>query len=263
MLFSRRAASELLLAPGDRAEMLFADPEGGLRRDRFRVSGIYDTGMEEMDRMLVVGDLRDVRRLAGWGPGEASGCEVTAAGVAEAGAVAARIEDALFRSELEETANLAAVSIGEEYAHIFDWLRAHDVNAAVVIAVMLAVAFFNMAAALLVLVFERMRMIGVLRTMGMTGHAVQRLFLWRSSFILLRGAVWGNLAGVALCLAQRHFHLLKLSSEGYMLSEVPVALEWGWLLALDGGAAAAIVLLMTLPARVAAAVKPSETIHYE
>ncbi len=106
-------------------------------------------------------------------------------------------------------------------------------------------------------------MIGVLRTMGMTGRAVQRLFLWRSSFILLRGAVWGNLAGVALCLAQRHFHLLKLSSEGYMLSEVPVALEWGWLLALDGGAAAAIVLLMTLPARVAAAVKPSETIHYE
>ncbi len=85
--------------------------------------------------------------------------------------VAARIEDALFRSELEETANLAAVSIGEEYAHIFDWLRAHDVNAAVVIAVMLAVAFFNMAAALLVLVFERMRMIGVLRTMGMTGRA--------------------------------------------------------------------------------------------
>ena len=120
-----------------------------------------------------------------------------------------------------------------------------------------------LAAALLVLVFERMRMIGVLRTMGMTGRAVQRLFLWRSSFILLRGAVWGNLAGVALCLAQRHFHLLKLSSEGYMLSEVPVALEWGWLLALDGGAAAAIVLLMTLPARVAAAVKPSETIHYE
>ena len=263
VLFSRRAASELLLAPGDRAEMLFADPEGGLRRDRFRVAGIYDTGMEEMDRTLVVGDLRDVRRLPGWGPGEASGCEVTAAGVAEAGAVAARIEDALFRSELEETANLAAVSIGEEYAHIFDWLRAHDVNAAVVIAVMLAVAFFNMAAALLVLVFERMRMIGVLRTMGMTGRAVQRLFLWRSSFILLRGAVWGNLAGVALCLAQRHFHLLKLSSEGYMLSEVPVALEWGWLLALDGGAAAAIVLLMTLPARVAAAVKPSETIHYE
>ena len=134
VLFSRRAASELLLAPGDRAEMLFADPEGGLRRDRFRVSGIYDTGMEEMDRMLVVGDVRDVRRLAGWGPGEASGCEVTAVGVAEAGAVAARIEDALFRSELEETANLAAVSIGEEYAHIFDWLRAHDVNAAVVIA---------------------------------------------------------------------------------------------------------------------------------
>ncbi|MEG1405884.1 MAG: FtsX-like permease family protein, partial [Alistipes sp.] len=136
-------------------------------------------------------------------------------------------------------------------------------NAIVIISIMLIVAFFNMASALLILVLERTRMIGLLKAMGMRNGAVQRIFLWRATFITLRGLAWGNGVGIGLCLLQQHLHLIKLSSEGYLLSEVPIALGWGWWAALNLGVIAVIMLLLLLPARVVATVNPSETIRYE
>ena len=79
------------------------------------------------------------------------------------------------------------MSVGERYPAVFDWLKAHDVNAAVVIAVMVAVAFFNMASALLILVLERTRMIGLLKAMGMENRRIRRIFLYRAAFIVGRG----------------------------------------------------------------------------
>ena len=81
---------------------------------------------------------------------------------------------------------------------------------------------------------------------------------------LLRGgkaALSNSLIGV--CLVQKYFHVVKLSSEGYLLSEVPVALGWGWWLALNAGVVAAIVALLVVPACIVSTVKPDESIRYE
>ena len=98
---------------------------------------------------------------------------------------------------------------------------------------MVAVAFFNMASALLILVLERTRMIGLLKAMrdGRTA-ASRRIFLYRAAFIVGRGLLWGNLAAGLLCLAPSAFRTCSGSTPaGYMLSEVPVAVSAGWWLA--------------------------------
>lgn len=151
----------------------------------------------------------------------------------------------------------------ELYASIFDWLKAHDVNAAVIIVIMLVVAFFNMTSALLILVLERTRMIGLLKAFGMRNGQLRQVFLWRASFITLRGLAWGNAVGLGLCFVQRYFHVVRLSSEGYLLSEVPISLGWGWWLALNAGAVAAIVALLVVPTYIVSTVKPDESIRYE
>lgn len=263
ILLSRNLSEKLMLGVGDRVEMLFVEPNDVPRRDRFKVSGIYSSGMEEMDAAVILTDLRNVQRLSEWEPDEISGYEIFTTDLDEAQAYTRRLGRTLLYDEAGGTENLAVTSITERYPNIFDWLRAHDVNTVVVIVIMLVVAFFNMTSALLILVLERTRMIGLLKALGMDNGQLRRIFLYRAGFITLRGLAWGNLIGLGACLLQHEFHIVKLNAEGYMLSEVPVALGWGWWWLLNAGFVAAIVLLLLLPTHIVSSVKPDESIRYE
>ena len=263
ILLSRGMAEKLMLGVGDKVEMLFVETGDRPRRDRFKVAGIYSSGMDEMDDAVIMTDLRNVQRLADWADGEISGYEIFTSDLAGADDFARRLGRALLYDDADDTANLAVSSVTELYPNIFDWLKAHDVNAAVIIGIMLVVAFFNMTSALLILVLERTRMIGLLKAFGMRNATLREVFLWRAAFVTLRGLAWGNAAGLAVCLVQKYFHVVKLSSEGYLLSEVPVALGWGWWLALNAGVVAAIVALLVVPACIVSTVKPDESIRYE
>lgn len=263
ILLSRKLADKLMIGVGDKVEMLFVEADDRPRRDRFKVTGIYESGMDEMDNTVIMTDMRNVQRLSEWAPNEISGYEVRLSDISEADEYAQRLGEALFYDESDDTINLAVTSATELYANIFDWLKAHDVNAAVIIIIMLVVAFFNMTSALLILVLERTRMIGLLKAFGMTNGMLRQVFLWRAAFVTLRGLLWGNIAGIGLCLVQKYFHLVKLSSEGYFLSEVPISLGWGWWLTLNVGAMAVIVALLVLPTYIVSTVKPEESIRYE
>lgn len=262
LLLSQGVADRLRLSPGDRVEMLFIEGDAP-RRDRFRVSGLFSTGMEEMDDRIAITDLRNVQRLSDWAKDEITGYEIRFSDFRRADRSVRELNRALLLAEFDHAENLAAVSVGELYPEVFDWLRTHDVNAAVVIGIMLAVAFFNMSSALLILVLERTQMIGLLKAMGMRNGSLRSLFLYRACFVVARGMAWGNLAGIGLCLMQRHFHLVRLDAAGYLLSEVPVRLEWGWWGALNAGAAALVVVLLLLPASMIAFIRPDESIRYE
>ena len=147
ILLSRTLADKLLLGVGDKVEMLFVEPGEMPRRDRFKVAGVYESGMEEMDGVVVVTDIRNVRRLSEWGPDEISGYEILTRSLAGADTFARTLGRTLLYDDAEDSENLAVTSVRERYANIFDWLKAHDVNAAVVIVIMLVVAFFNMTSA--------------------------------------------------------------------------------------------------------------------
>ena len=254
---------DILLSRSLADRLMFVEPGEMPRRDRFKVAGVYESGMEEMDGVVVVTDIRNVQRLSEWGPDEISGYEILTRSLAGADTFARTLGRTLLYDDAEDSENLAVTSVRERYANIFDWLKAHDVNAAVVIVIMLVVAFFNMTSALLILVLERTRMIGLLKAFGMRNGCLRRIFLWRAALVTLRGLAWGNAAGLGLCLVQKWTHLVKLSSEGYLLSEVPVSLGWGWWLALNAGFVAAIVALLVIPTAVVSTVKPEETIRYE
>lgn len=263
MLLSRTLARRLRAEVGDKIEMLFVESGEQPRRDRFKVAGIYASGMDEMDRTLILTDLRNVQRLSNWRPDEISGYEIITADLAEAAAFADTLEERIYLDESDETANLAANNVQWLYPNVFDWLKAHDVNTAVILVIMLVVSFFNMATSLLILVLGHTRTIGLLKTFGMRNGPLRRIFLYRAGFVALRGLAWGNAVGLGICLLQATTHLVKLDPEGYLLSEVPIALEpWQWLV-LNAGFLTAIVALLVIPASIVSTVKPEESIRYE
>ena len=263
ILVSRNLSRRLKLGVGDRVEMLFVERDRMPRRDRFKIAGIYSSGMDEMDNTLVMTDLRNVQRLSDRSDREITGYEIFTRSLASSGEYVRQLDRTLLYDESGETDNLTVQSVEMQYANIFDWLKAHDVNAAVIIAIMLLVAFFNMTSALLILVMERTRMIGLLKSLGMPDGQLRRIFLYRAAFVALRGMAWGNGAGLTLCLLQQWTGAVKLSAEGYLLSEVPVAVEWSWWLLLNGGVLATIVLLLVIPASVVSRIRPDEAIRYE
>ncbi len=263
LLLSEQTARKLRLQTGDKAELLFIEADGRPRRDRFKIAGLYHSGMKEMDNYLVITDLRNVRRLNGWSENEISGYEIRLQSTDSATEVSNRLNRALLYAEWEGAANLYAHSIQHRYPAIFDWLRTHNVNAAVILGIMLIVALFNMTSALLILVLERTRMIGMLKALGMTDLSLQQLFLYRALFIILKGMAWGNVAALGLCLAQKWGGVIKLNATGYLLSEVPIALNWGWWLTINFGAILLILLLLTLPTLIVSRIQPDQTIRYE
>ncbi len=263
VLLSTQLAERLQVGVGDRIEMLFVEPDEAPYRDRFKVSGLYASGLEEMDRTMLLTDIRNVQRLSQWDEEELSGYEIYTTSLAEGKALAARLDHQLLYDERIETSNVTAVAVEELYPQIFDWLKAHDVNAVVVLLIMLVVAFFNMSAALLILVLERIRMIGLMKALGMQNRSLRKIFLYRASMIALRGLLWGNAVGLTIAWIQKYLHPIRLDAEGYMLSVVPIGLDWGWWLLLNVGFALAILLLMLLPTSVVATIKPDETMRYE
>ena len=263
LLISESLAAMLRLDTASKVEMLFVQEDGRARRDRFKVCGIYSTGMGEMDDMLVVTELRNVQRLNGWGEEQITGYEINCRDFSRLSEFATDIDRIAAEVSIAEGANLMADDIERRFPTIFDWLRAHNINALVIIVIMITVALMNMISAMLIILLERTRMIGLLKAMGMRNGAIQRVFLYRSLYIVARGALWGNIIGLAICALQRWGHIVKLDPSGYMLSEVPISVELWWWLMLNVGTVAVIVLLMVIPTMIISFIKPETTIRYQ
>ena len=185
ILISRKLAAMLQLKVDDPLEMLFI--QNPPRRDRFRVRGIYDTQFDELDKMMVLTDIRNVQRLNSWDSTQITGFEITTTDFSRLESFTDAIDDLVFNTPPAEGNSLRVINIRERYPTIFDWLNAHNVNAAVIIIVMLVVALFNMITALLIILLERTSMIGVLKALGMGNRSLQKMFIIRSSFIILKG----------------------------------------------------------------------------
>ena len=264
LLISQATARALEVTVGDKLELLYIDGGERPRRDSFRVVGIYSTGMEEMDRTIALADVRDVRRLAGWSAEQIMGYDVMLHNAEDADAVAERIDKRIAALPLESgMINAIATTMQMRNPVVFDWLTAHTVIAQMVIIIMMVVLIFNMAAAMLIMVFDRIGMIGVLKALGMRNRAIAHVFLYRAALLFAKGAAWGNAIGLSLVAVQALWHPIKLDPEGYMLSELPVSLGLGWVVALNVGAAVTTIVVMTLPSMMVSRIKCEESLKYK
>lgn len=261
ILLSRTMADLLEVEVGDKVEVVFTDPSAPIRRDAYKVCGIYDTGMASMEQMLALTDIRNVQRLNGWSSEQIGGYHISATAPTHIEELGGEVRvEALHAggSELWRTSDLM-----QNYPQIFNWLATHDVNAVVIIVIMLTVALLNMITALLIIIFERIGMIGTLKALGMRNGAIQRLFLWRTLSVILRGMAWGNVVGIGLAMVQKFTGLVRLDPEAYLLSSVPIEWGWDWWLGLNVLTPLVLTLLLTLPVAVVSRIKPDQTLKYQ
>jgi lipoprotein-releasing system permease protein len=260
-LISRYLANLLRLKTGDSFYTYFVQDD--VRARRFHITGIYETGFEDYDKLFVLTDIRQIRRLNGWDEDEASGLEVL---VEDYEAIDEITNDLFF--ELADTPDrkgnsLYVRSVKELNPMIFAWLDVLDTNVVVIIFLMLAVAGFTMISGLLVIILERIRMIGILKALGQANASIRKVFLYLSFFLIGRGMLWGNVVGIAVCLIQSYAQVFRLDPAIYYLEAVPVDLSLGALLLLNVCTMAASMCMMLAPSRMVASIKPAKSIRYE
>ncbi len=261
ILISQTLANLLDVGVGEKVEFIFTSPNSTIRRDSYKVSGIYSTGMSSMEQNLTITDLRNVQRLNGWEEGKVSGYMIMAEDFDSMEELCGEVRAEAYLAGDEEL--WRTLNISNNYPQIFDWLATHDINGAVIIVIMLAVALLNMISALLIIIFERIRMIGTLKSLGMRNRGVQRVFLLCGLRIILSGLLWGNLIGGGLLALQHFTHIVKLDPAAYLLSAVPVGFEWGWWLGLNILLPIVLLLLLMIPVAITSRMRPDQTLKYQ
>jgi lipoprotein-releasing system permease protein len=255
-------AERLGLSVGQTVAAFAMQPGGdGLQVGRPRVksltvTGIYETSLLDVDDTYVFTNVGAARDLAQYPVTQVSRFDLTLTDVAAADSVAQQIED-------EIGWPVQARTITEQFAGLFAWVNLQEGIIPLVIGVIVVVAAFNIIGALLMLILEKTREIGVLQSLGASGTTLKRLFLMLGLLIGAVGTAIGEGLALLLAIIQQKYEVIPLPAEAYYMTSAPVELN-----ALDFVIVAAVTLALCglaayIPARVAARIEPVRAIRFQ
>ncbi len=262
LLVSRRIASDLGLKVGDRVYAYFVKGNG-MRARRFSVTGIYETNLTEYDRNIVLTDIYTVRKLNNWERDMSSGLEITVGDFGQVDELTRALGSVINRVPDRYGCIYGVFSIKQIAPNIFSWLGVLDMNVVMILVLMICVASFTVMSGMLIIMLERINMIGILKALGATNASIRRIFVNFSVMLVGRGMLWGNVAGLGLCLLQHIFHVVKLDSSVYYLESVPIKFDWTCIVGVN-----AVTLLISLIVILGSSYlmglgKPAQTMKFE
>lgn len=261
VIISARIADMLNLKLNDSFSMFFVqDPP---RQRRFTIEGIYETSVEEMDKIFVICDINQIRRLNGWSDTQASGFEIIIDNFNDIGFMTYVVRDAIGYRIAEDQEQLKVTNIGLKYPQIFDWLNFQDTNVIIILVLMLVVAGFNMISGLLILILEKTNMIGILKALGSEDWIIRKIFLYQAAYLIAKGLFWGNIIGIGIAWLQQKFSIISLDPSSYYLTTVPVNLNPLHILLLNAGTMLIIVVMLLIPSHLISRISPVKAIRFD
>ena len=262
LVVSKTMAGKLKLKVGDRIFAYFIG-EDDVRARRFTVKAIYQTNMKRFDDQICLTDLYAANKLNGWFAGQCSGAELLVSDFDQLAAtnyeVIRQVNHTLDRYYNAFTTQ----TITELYSQVFSWLELLDINVWIILALMVAVAGFTMVSGLLIIILERTQMIGVLKALGARNSTIRKTFLWFAAFIIGRGLLWGNAAGLGIVVLQQYTGLVKLDPQTYYVAEAPMELSIPLIVALNVATLLISIFVLIAPSYLASRVHPARSMRYE
>ncbi|MCF7560408.1 ABC transporter permease [Sabulilitoribacter multivorans] len=258
VLISSYLANRLHFKLGDTFQMVFAkdDPEKLPNIIKYNIVGIYNSGFQDFDASYLIGDIRHIQRINNWEDDQIGSFEVFLNDYNE-------IEKKGVEIYQNTPSTLNTQTITDKYYSIFEWIKIFDKNIYGIIGIMILVAGINMITALLVLILERTQMIGILKALGSNNWSIRKLFIYNASYLILLGLFWGNLLGLSLLLAQKYFKLFPLDPSVYYVTEAPVYISFGYILALNLGTLILCLLMLLIPSYIITKISPVKAIRFD
>lgn len=230
-----------------------SDPSPAMMR--FAVSGIFSTGMYEYDQNLIFISLESGQKLF-----EINGVEMISfrsRNIYRAGIIASELVEKLGGYPYK-------YSDWESQNHsLFQWMRLEKLIISVIIMIIVLVAAFNITSTLVMMIMEKRKEIGVLRSMGAARASIMRIFLINGGLIGIIGSVLGTVLGCAVCFVQQKYRIISLPEDVYIINFVPILMDFGDIAIIFVSANLVCLLAAFYPAWRASNLLPAEAIRFE
>lgn len=254
LLVSNYTANRLKLKTGDDFIMYFVQNQ--LRPRKFKIVGIYDIGVEDIDKSFVLGNLNIIKRLNNWNANQIGGVEIRIKNFKDLNRVSSEIFESLPQ-------NLRSFSIVENFPNIFNWMSLLDVNTNVLLILMLIVGVINMVTALLIMILEKTNMIGMLKSFGASNWSIMKIFLYNAAYLIGIGLLLGNILGLGLGFFQQATHIFKLNQSSYFLAYAPIEIHFIDVLGLNVLTVVVCLIVLIIPSLLISKVSPLKAIRFK
>lgn len=252
---SKRIAQLMKVDTGNRVATYFWSGDN-YRARNFLVVGIYNTDLNEFDDHYIIGDIRQVQRLNRWDSSQVAGYELTIEHFDNLYPILQEVKGAT-------RPDLAVTSIREEQPSMFAWLDLLNSNIVLILTIMAIVCAASVASAILIMIFEKTQMIGILKTLGCTNRSIRHIFIIKALSIIAKALIIGNIIALTFALLQYHFHIISLNPESYSMTFVPIELNPMFFITIDLGTIIICFIALLLPSTLISNIHPARTIRVE
>lgn len=257
LLISTNTAQRIGAKSGDALIIYFLPKNGGRPIGRkFKISGLFHTGLEEYDLRFAIGDLKILQQINQWDSLQYSGLEVKIKDISKVQEVSKQVYTAL-------PTDLNAESIRDAQPNIFDWLELLVKNEIFTLILMIIVAILNMTTALMILILDRTRMIGILKALGARNIQIRKIFIYNALIILSLGIGIGNFVALGICWLQETFGIIQLNESAYYFKYMPVKIDYGYILAINLTTIVITLAVLIIPSMIISKVSPLKAIRYD
>lgn len=263
IIVSKKLSDQLRLKVGDKLFTYFIDNKVKARRSI--VVGIYNTDFDAFDKSYIIGNIKLLQSVNSWNGYTGSFVGVNLKNTEGLDSNAQHLYSSLALSMIEHNyPTLYTVStITQNNMSYFAWLNMLDMNVIIILILMIIVSSFTLISALLMIILERIRMVGVLKSLGCSNKMIRNIFIYLTGKLIIRSIIIGNVLGIGLALAQKYFHIIKLNPEAYYMSYVPIEINTTALLLLNVGIVIVSYLALIGPSHIVATIKPTTTMKFD
>lgn len=261
VVISKDIANKLHLKVGSSFIAYFL--QNRLQARKFHVSGIYSTNFGDFDKLYILCDIRTIQQLNDWQPDEISELELSIQDFSQLSAMSDTVYFHVANHVDRNGVAYYSQSIKDLNPQLFAWLGLFDMNVWVILILMMVVSGFVMISGLLILILERIQMIGILKALGCTNWDIRKIFLYHSGFLILKGMFWGNILALIFIIVQHTTGLIPLDPVNYYVSAVPVELHLATFLLLNLGVFVVSTIMLVGPSYLITKISPVSAIRYE
>lgn len=221
----------------------------------FRVTGYFETGLHDYDDTFAYISLESAQKLFKMS-NKITGCEIKLDDLDNANNVKQQIENLWGYKYIAET-------WFERNKNLFSWMEIEKWASFIVLSLIIMVAAFNIISTLIMVVMEKKKDIGILKSMGASSKGIMRIFVYQGVLSGIIGAVFGSILGYGLCWSQLKYKWFSLPADIYFISALPVEMKIYDFIMIMLAAIFLCFVATIFPARKASKLDPVEAMRYE